>query len=365
MKIIFLFKSRTLNSPSLSTLLMLKELGHELAVISEGLDEYWVKELGNKQIRLHILNTQSKSNNPISKFISYKAFQKKAMKAIKEEFRKDREGTLWISGAQTILALGDKIKDYHYILQIHELHEHFNYQLKAIRKVIHSADLVFMPEYNRSIIYQVWFKLDKRPIVLPNKPYFLPTIKELEKFKNKHKELVSFFLENKVVLYQGEISAERDLSAFAQACYELPEYKFILLGKDHGMLNKYKQINSNLVHIDYTPAPEYLLFTSLAHIGIVTYDPKELNTAYCAPNKIFEYSAFKKPMLGNNIPGLKVLEYFKAGVIVDEQDKESIKKGIKMIEENYTIYQKGTDVLFNSVDNREIIRKALESIKKH
>lgn len=365
MRIILLFKSRTLNSPTLSTLLILNDLGHELTVISEGLDEYWVKELENKHIRLHLLKTQSKSNNPISKFISYKAFQKKAMKVIKNEFQEKGEGLLWISGAQTILALGDKIKDYHYILQIHELHEHFSYQLKAIKKVIHSADLVFMPEYNRSIIYQVWFKLEKRPIVLPNKPYFLPTIEELEKFKNKHKELVSFFQENKVILYQGEISAERNLSAFAQACHELPEYKFALLGKDHGMLNKYKQINPNLIHIDYTPAPEYLLFTSLAHIGIVTYEPKELNTAYCAPNKIFEYSAFKKPMLGNNIPGLKVLEHCNAGVIVDEQDKESIKQGIKKIEENYTNYQEGTNVLFNSVDNGEIIRKALESLKNH
>lgn len=110
------------------------------------------------------------------------------------------------------------------------------------------------------------------------------------------------------------IFEERDLSNFIRAIKELgSEYKLVLLGKDRDMLRKYRQIDDSLIHIEFIPAPDYLLFTSMCHMGIVTYDPGTLNTAYCAPNKIFEYAAFGKPMIANNIPGLKVLSESGAG----------------------------------------------------
>ena len=45
--------------------------------------------------------------------------------------------------------------------------------------------------------------------------------------------------------------------------------------------------------------------TSYARIGINFYRPNCLNKAFCAPNKIYEFSGFGIPIIGNDIPGLK------------------------------------------------------------
>ena len=73
------------------------------------------------------------------------------------------------------------------------------------------------------------------------------------------------------------------------------------------MLRKYRQIDDSLIHIEFIPAPDYLLFISMCKMGIVRYDRGMLNRVYCVINKIFEYVEFGKLMIENNIYGLKVL----------------------------------------------------------
>ena len=88
-----------------------------------------------------------------------------------------------------------------------------------------------------------------------------------------------------------------------------------------------------------------------------------LNDAFCAPNKIYEYSAFGKPILGNNIPGLKILEYKEFGAIVDEQDTESVISAIKHIESEYESYSKNGFAFFESCRNDETILNALKTLE--
>ena len=84
------------------------------------------------------------------------------------------------------------------------------------------------------------------------------------------------------------------------------EYLFVFLGRDlSGYVENLKKQGYNVEHIPFTPAPDYLYFTSRAYIGIVNYADNCLNNIYCAPNKIYEYSAFGVPMLANDIPGLR------------------------------------------------------------
>lgn len=65
--------------------------------------------------------------------------------------------------------------------------------------------------------------------------------------------------------------------------------------------------------LPYITAPYHLEVTSHAFIGILIYAPvygtftSPLNSIYCAPNKLYEFSHFGIPMIGNNIPGLNTL----------------------------------------------------------
>ena len=342
--------------PVISVSYILKDLGHNVHVITSGASDSIIEQMRQRNITMDIY-PYATATHILGKIWEYLRFRK----LVKQRLEELSFDYLLIEGATTIRSLGSFIKKYLYILQISELHDNSRAQLKTIGKVIHQAKLVFMPEYNRTVFYQVWFHLKKRPITLPNKPYFIPSQEELGSLKDKYKELLTIFKSYKVILYQGMFFEERDLSNFIRAIKELGgEYKLVLLGKGMDMLRRYKEIDNTLVHIEFIPAPDYLVFTSMCYLGIVTYDLRSLNTAYCAPNKIFEYAAFGKPIIANNIPGLKLIGDLHAGEIVDENNVLSIKKAILQIEKNYTSYYSGALDCFNSIDNNNTIKQSLK-----
>ena len=346
--------------PVISVALILRDLNHDVHILTSGASPSVISRLDNRDVSIDIF-PYTTASNPIKKMWEYVMFRKAVNKRLSEL----TFDYIWVEGAITIRSLGTSILKYPYVLQISELHDRSKPQLRAIGKVISQAKLVFMPEYNRTVLYQCWFNLRNRPVVLPNKPYFIPTTSQLNEYRTKYSKELDIFEHYKVILYQGMIAKERDLTNFVKAIKMMgDEYRLVLLGDDWGLVNEYKKIDSHLIHIKFIPAPDYLVFTSMCYMGIVTYDPKMLNTAYCAPNKIYEYSAFGKPMVANNIPGLKILQDKGAAELVDEEDFDSIKKGIELIGENYSIYSSNSTEFYNGTDNVEILRKALSCIEK-
>lgn len=230
---------------------------------------------------------------------------------------------------------------------------------KYIKRIIHEAKGIIMPQYDRAVLYQTHYKLEQRPYVLPNKPYFDISLEEIKNIEGKYKNYLDVFKSHKVILYQGILHPERDLSSFVKAVKCLgEEYKLVLIGKDKGSLESYKKIDPNICYIPFIPAPDYLIFTKNAYIGILTYDAGDLNCAYCAPNKIYEYSKYSLPMLGNDIPGLKyTMELNKFGEIVDDKSIESIKDGILKIEANYDLYSNNSNRFFMDTDNVKTVKE--------
>lgn len=359
MNIIYIHKDLIQRQPpDISTLFILRELGYEVSLITCGANDEILKKISDRDIKVHILPNCVGGASLLSKLSQYARFTQ-AVKRIVNEYPIDT--VLWLEGAQTIFCLKNYLKKRRYILQIQELWERNQRFLSAIGKVIGHAEVVFMPEFSRSSLYQVWFRLEKRPTVLPNKPYFIPSESELEELKSKYPQYVSLFTQKKVILYQGHISKDRDLSAYVQAVKELGDnYCFVMMGHDHGVLSHYREIDPDIVHIDFISAPDYLLMTSMAYIGVLGYSPICENNIFCAPNKIYEYSAFGLPLLCNDIPGLYFLTtQYGAGKVVCDRDSIAIKQAIIDIENNYQTYSEGARRLFDSVDNKETIRCAL------
>ena len=368
--IIIIHKEKLVDCPPMiSTIMILKELGYNLTLISIGISDYWKKELHNMGI-VYFEKKESGTKTPIRKIFEYYKFRKYVVNTLNRLYP-DKDCLLWVTGAPTVLSLGTFIKDYRYILMILELHENSWYQKKAISRVINSAELVFMPEYNRTVMYQIWFMMKKRAIVLPNKPFFLPNKKDIQnhilpRIKQQYEEEIELFKTKKVILFQGWYGKpDRDLTAFVQAIKELgDDYRMAILGRYNKNLDEYRAIDPNIIHIDFIPAPDYLVFTSLAYIGIVSYNPNSLNNAYCAPNKIWEYSTFSLPMLCNDIPGLKyTVEYSGAGICVDENNTKAIFEAILQIDMDYYKYSNNATQMNNNFNNAEIIRNAMLSIE--
>lgn len=365
MDIILVNKGCTENRPPiLSVIHILRELNHKVTVITSEASANFIFAMKEKNVKIVVFPSICKTYY-FFKIVEYLFFRKRVLNYLDKNF--DKNTLIWIADGTSIVALGPRIKNYKFILQIQELHEKSKMQLHAFSKVIHYAQAVFMPEYNRTFIYQIWFKLKKRPIVLPNKPYFIPSSLELQKLKQKHKNKLDIFKNKKVILYQGGISSVRMLDILAHSIINLGnDYVLLLVGKEQekGYVNKLKQIDNSIVHISYLPAPEYLVFATVAYIGYVCYEPTSLNNAYCAPNKINEYSAFSLPMIGNNIPGLKSLfKESKAGIIIEENTVNNITEAIMKIDSNYSFYQNNSKSIFSMNDNLLTINKVLNKIQ--
>lgn len=349
--------------PLISVIEILRDLKHDISVITCGMPESISTHFEADGIKNYIVYYKVEKNiyKKLQNVISYR-------KNVYEIIDKYNPEIVWLEGGGTFRLLRDLTKKYRgiFILQISELYQKNKKIHNSLQKLVPSATAIVMPEYNRAVLFQIKYGLQERPFVLPNKPYFWLTKEMVSRLEVKYKRILSVFASKKVILYQGIIHKERDLTNYIKAVKELGnEFQMVLLGPDWGMLDYYKSIDNSLIHIDYIPAPDYLIFTMNAYIGIVTYDPKDLNCAYCAPNKLYEYAKYNLPMLGNDIPGLRyTISNFKAGVIIDEKSSKNIIEGIKMINQQYNLYSKGARKLFDEADNVSIIERIINTAKE-
>lgn len=349
--------------PVLSLIIILSELGHKVELITCGIGENNKKFLEEKGVFITELPYLSASRK-IWKLYDYAMFRRSVYKFIKS--KNPKEYVLIIEGVHTIVSIGSHYTKLGYknILMLPEYIEGASYQIRAIRNVIGRANCVLVPEYNRCHFYRIKYSLKKMPLLLPNKPYFEPNLQNIDSFNQRYEKEIALFTKKKVILYQGHVAASRDVSAIVQAVKELGgDYQMVVMGKDYGVVEKYKKIDANIIHIPFIPAPDYLNLTHLAYIGILMYDPLLMNTAYCAPNKIFEYTKFGLPIIGNDIPGIYYpVNLYNFGKAVDFSNIELIKNAIIDISDKYQKYSANAINFYNSVDNISTIRNMIETL---
>lgn len=321
-----------------------------------------------KNLSIENLQLQSRGG---SKLLSVYYFRKKVFQLLEST----PHDLLWIATGDTAVSLGTKLKSYKFVMCLLELYDAvpvYNFLLKRLSKY---ADKIVTAEYNRSAILRVRWKLKHTPYVLPNKPYFKPGDDQHNGSGNgklngnsvvngplvqKVKEEIS--KGKKIILYQGIITSYRRLDTIAKATLEADsKFVFLIVGKDFDYINTLKEINPNIIHIPFIDAPLHLEITKLADIGIVVYDFIDLNNIYCAPNKIWEYAMFSKPMLCNDIPGLKyTVEHYRAGLCTDFNSVGSVKDTMDRIFTDYQEYSANAETFYNSVDLDSIIKNIVK-----
>ena len=174
----------------------------------------------------------------------------------------------------------------------------------------------------------------------------------------------------KIVLYQGSFHKDRNLEPFFKAIDKLQaEYVLVIMGRKNKKIDELLYNHPGTIHIPWINAPKHLEITSWAHIGILTYIPSIighlsiLNSVYCAPNKIFEYTGFGIPMIANDCPPLKnIFEKNNIGVIVDIDSEDDIIRGILEIEKNYMNMKDNCTNYFSSINLTTIINGLFESL---
>lgn len=321
------------------------------------------------------------SKNKILNFIKILRWQiryKRAMKKYLSSMAYD-EGTLfWIVFSNATPLFSEHLRKRRYLLHFYEFENprlSWKSRLAApfydADELLQGAEATIHCEYNRAMILNGINGIVKPTYILPNKPYddnnAEPTAdEETGKLIASVRERI---VGRKAILYQGIFNTkERRLDEFCQAMKLLgDDYVFIIMGKIGKDLDYIKEKYSydNILFIPFVRPPYHLQITKLAHIGIITYRPQStslgnvVNTYYCAPNKIFEYSKFGIPMISNELPGLKqIYERFGCGSIIEgEMTPSKIAKTIRGIDRRYDEMSKGSEAYFSSVDFKEIVQR--------
>jgi hypothetical protein len=271
---------------------------------------------------------------------------------------------LWIGSADTALALGPRLLRRRYVLQLNELYDKFWRYRVLLRPFARHAHSVVVPERSRAAIVRYWYGLPYTPHVLPNKPVFQCQTRNARIDDPRAKAIIeSLGSATKLVLYQGHISAERDVRSIAAVVNKLGEpWRFAVMGADCAFLGEVRQVCPNVVVIPHIAAPGHLQVTSHAYIGAITYSRTSFNHLFCAPNKIWEYSGAAVPMICDDLPGLQMVATEGAGVCVDFQDSEALISSLLHIDAYHERYSSTAAQFFETVDMTATISAIVRGI---
>ena len=287
---------------------------------------------------------------------------------------------VWIMQGQLVALLSSVVGKYKTIVHLYEhvgnaiyrKYKLFNPSFNAA-KTFNSAFKVVCCEYNRAHILRSIYKLEKLPIILPNKFFSLSNQTLAQRSSNEYlvSDLAQKLSGKFIILYQGSfLGLDRKLDEYCEAVLLLPDdFVLIAMGPNHGYYNelKSKYQSDRIIFVPFINPPFHLEVTKLAHIGILSYISNStildeiINPLYCAPNKIFEYSKFGIPMISNDLPGLhSIFREYNCGECVDYPITPSkIAMKIKQIRESYTKYSDGSRTYYESVSISDIIERIL------
>ena len=356
--------------PILSIIYFLLEQKKELHIIGSCPNQELIDDITKRGGSFYNIIDNDVSSNKLIKLTRLINFKRRSIKII-SNINKNLINKVWLFGETSIWLfanLFDKYKCVAYLFEVPSLSVATRYKLLSpgidYQKILQGADKVVCCEYNRAHITKSYFNLRDLPIIIPNKPFEVKlsdlSIDLPEQAKNK-----------KIILYQGIFNyPERKMDELCDAMeYLSDDFVLCLMGSDNYYKDKLrdKYSNSNkIVFLPYVAAPNHLNITKLAYIGFLSYSAEignivnSLNTLYCAPNKVFEYSMFSIPMLSNDIPALTSLfEKYDAGISTN-LDIDNIVDAVREIDENYDKYSLGSKSFNNSVNLKKLYLKILE-----
>ncbi len=347
--------------------------GHSVNLVSYNIGGLPKKILENNNFNYTEL-TQVEGQSIVKRIKRRLKKNKESRNAVKKYM--ENSDVLWTTTDLTVRSLGKMIFSYRHVMQLMELIDRYPLFKGSrqfdfpIQKYAQNAWKVVVPEENRAYIQKIWWDLKKTPLVLPNKPYSIPLLNEYKDMEEVIDKLAKE--KRKIILYLGVLTSDRNLENFAKAVKMLEQdYAIFIVGKvldDYEIkMEKFLREYPFVEYLGYFPAPRHLEFLKYAYIGLLPYKPEkghvcqsELNALYCAPNKIYEYSAFGVPMLGSDVMGLKYpFEKYDMGICCDENSVESIVNSIKIIDIKHSIMSENCKAFYDSIDLDRLVENIL------
>jgi len=364
----------TMYPPILTIIDVLIRSGKRIAYLGFCSDRAIVSELEAQGVRYIEAIVNKTSDNPLLKL--WKLLKYRQIVSSYLSRAAGPRTIVWIFGNENLLVLHALVPRYRSILYLFEVSRpsvSLRYRIVSptVRqsRVMQHAHKVVCCEYNRAHFTKAFFGLKELPTVIPNKP-LLEIVPGDELPKN-----VRLDTSRRIILYQGILNRpERRLEELCEAVSHLPaEYAVAIMAPENDLKRELmrKYGSERVVFLPFIRPPLHLRVTREAFIGVLSYFPQPgdlrscLNTLYCAPNKLYEYSRYGIPMLSNDIPAMReAFDKYGAGLCVQPYSPPRIAEAILKIAADYASFQAGASKLYSAVDVQtsicDLIGEALE-----
>ena len=168
-----------------------------------------------------------------------------------------------------------------------------------------------------------------------------PVVLEDASKDNSLREEFGLDINSRIVLYHGNLSEGRGLDKLVEAASFLSSNTYLVV-MGSGPLQEGLEIAASMgtikdkVFFKAPVLPSVLMkYVSDADLGVVFFDPVDLNNYLASPNKLFDYLMAGVPVVTSDLPEVrKVVLDNKVGVMVDEGDSVAIANGINGVLES-------------------------------
>ncbi len=374
--VVFLYENVMLYPPVLNLIECMINNGYKVRLVSEGTGDLPAIITDSPLFEAVEIGT-SKKRDIISRI------RKRSIKT--KEFRRElaRVGSgdiVWTVNPIVVRTLGKELMKYsdRLVMELMELTDTFPLFYKArylkypIDEVGRKAWKTVVPEQNRAYIQKVGWNMERLPYVLPNKPYYMESAEITDEMKpviEKMKQETK-----KIVIYLGVIEPDRDIESFARGVELVKDdyalYLFgILRGYDKAQFDRICQTYECVNYMGFFNPPLHLSFLEHADIALLPYRPDTMeeytgftafNALYCAPNKIYEYAGKNVPMIGTDVPGLRLpFEKYNIGVCCRDLKPETIAEAVRYVDKNHNEMKKNLRQFYDSIDIDEIVERII------
>jgi hypothetical protein len=196
------------------------------------------------------------------------------------------------------------------------------------KKFISYFDIVIEANEERAELLRQYYKLKIRNVVsVRNIPIGTDTNSDNQLTITKDAIQLGIRSNARVLIYQGDITFDRNIGKFISTLNCLPDiYQFLLIGDGPALAElKFRFSehikNGRLILTGRLMNDKLERYTRIGHVGIISYPFIGLNNLYCSPNKIYEYGQSGLAIICTaQYTLVNMISKYRIGELINEQD---------------------------------------------
>lgn len=284
----------------------------------------------NKSYKTTIISLVNQRSFKLYAEFNFKLFIHLLLKA-------DKETILLANDLDSLLPfyLVSKIKNLPLVFDSHEIFSELPslHNRPKTKKVWKTLERFLLPRmrhfYTVSNGYAKWFEKEYgvKPEIIRNVPY-------LQKLNDKETfiffELPKIKEGYKIVLYQGVLNMSRGLEYMIKAMQYVDNCVFWIAGdgpirRELELLVKDLNLIEKISFLGNIPPQVLKTITPLAEVGISLEQDLGISYRYALPNKVFDYTQARVPILSTYLPEIRAtIEQYNIGRVIKKHDEKHI-----------------------------------------